>query len=37
VKSGTDIRAGVKASGSRPTLLLMNREGANHFVAIQAK
>ena len=37
VKSGADIRAGVKASGSRPTLLLMNREGANHFVAIQAK
>jgi len=37
VKSGADIRAGVKASGSRPTLLLMNREGANHFIAIQAK
>jgi len=37
VKSGADIRAGVKASGSRPTLLLMNREGVNHFIAIQAK
>jgi Do/DeqQ family serine protease len=37
VKSGADIRAAVKASGSRPTLLLMNREGANHFIAIQAK
>jgi Do/DeqQ family serine protease len=37
VKSGADIRAGVKASGSRPTLLLMNREGVNHFLALQAK
>jgi Do/DeqQ family serine protease len=37
VKSGADIRAGVKASGSRPTLLLMNREGVNHFIAVQAK
>jgi Do/DeqQ family serine protease len=37
VKSGADIRADVKASGSRPTLLLMNREGVNHFIAIQAK
>jgi serine protease Do len=37
VKSGADIRAGVKASGSRPTLLLMNRDGVNHFLALQAK
>jgi Do/DeqQ family serine protease len=37
VKSGADIRAGVKASGSRPTLLLMNRDGVNHFLAIQTK
>ena len=37
VKSGADIRAGVKAAGSRPTLLLMNRDGVNHYLAIQAK
>jgi len=37
VKSGADVRNGVKNSGSRPTLLLINRAGVNHFVAIQAK
>jgi serine protease Do len=37
VKSGSDIRAGVRNSGSRPTLLLISRDGVNHFVAIQAK
>jgi serine protease Do len=37
VKTGTDIRAGVKNSGSRPTLLLIVRNGVNLFVAVQAK
>jgi S1-C subfamily serine protease len=37
VKSGTDIRAGVKNSGSRPPLLLIVRNGVNLFVAVQAK
>jgi serine protease Do len=37
VKSGTDVRAGVKNSGPRPTLLLINRAGVNHFVAVQAQ
>jgi Do/DeqQ family serine protease len=37
VKSGTDVRAAVRDSGSRPTLLLINRDGVNHFIAIQAK
>ncbi|HUB78670.1 MAG TPA: DegQ family serine endoprotease [Bryobacteraceae bacterium] len=37
VRSGADVRAGVKASGTRPVLLLFNRAGVNHFVAIQAK
>jgi hypothetical protein len=27
----------VKNSGSRPTLLLINRAGVNHFIAVQAK
>ena len=37
VKSGADVRAGVKASGSRPTLLLISRDGVNHFIPVQAK
>jgi len=37
VKSGTDIRAAVRESGSRPTLLLISRGGISHFIAIQAK
>jgi Do/DeqQ family serine protease len=37
VKSGADVRAGVKNSGSRPVLLFISRQGANHFVAIQTK
>jgi Do/DeqQ family serine protease len=37
VKSGADLRAGVRASGSRPALLLISREGRNIFVAVQAK
>jgi serine protease Do len=37
VKTGADLRAGVRASGSRPTLLLVSRKGRNSFVAIQAK
>jgi Do/DeqQ family serine protease len=37
VKSGVDVREGVKNSGSRPTLLLINRGGVNRFLAIQAK
>jgi len=31
------VRAGVKNAGSRPVLLLINRGGVNHFVAIQTK
>jgi len=37
VKSAADVRAGVKNAGSRPVLLLINRGGVNHFVAIQTK
>jgi len=37
VKSGTDLRNGVKSSGSKPTLLLLSHEGRTAFVAIQAK
>jgi Do/DeqQ family serine protease len=37
VKSGADIRAAAKTSGSRPTLLLISRDGVNHFLAIQMK
>jgi S1-C subfamily serine protease len=37
VKSGADVRAGVQASGSRPTLLLINRNGSNVFMAVQGK
>jgi Do/DeqQ family serine protease len=37
VKSATDIREAVKTSGSRPVLLLMVREGVNHFLALSAK
>jgi serine protease Do len=37
VKTGADIRAGVKNSGSRPTLLLISRGGQSSFVAVQAK
>ena len=37
VKSGTDIRAAARESGSRPTLLLISRDGISHFIALQAK
>jgi serine protease Do len=37
VKSGTDLRAGVKNSGSKPTVLLISRDGKNVFIAVQAK
>jgi serine protease Do len=37
VKSATDLRAGVRNSGSRPTLLLVSHQGRNVFVAIQAR
>jgi Do/DeqQ family serine protease len=37
VKSGADLKAGVKNSGARPTLLLVSRNGQSSFVAIQAK
>ncbi len=37
VKSGTDLRNGVKSSGSKPTLLLISRDGRSVFVAVQAK
>jgi Do/DeqQ family serine protease len=37
VKSGTDLRNGVKSSGSKPTLLLVSHEGRTAFVAIQAR
>jgi len=37
VKSGTDIRNAVRDSGSRPSLMLISREGINHFFAVQAK
>jgi Do/DeqQ family serine protease len=37
VKSGADLRAGVKNSGSKPTLLLVSHGGSTVFVAIQAK
>lgn len=37
VKSAADLKAGVKNSGSRPTLLLVSRNGQSTFVAIQAK
>jgi len=37
VKSAADLKAGVKNSGSRPTLLLVSRNGVSTFVAIQAK
>ena len=37
VKSGADLRAGVKSSGSKPTLLLVSHGGSTAFVAIQAK
>jgi serine protease Do len=37
VKSGTDLREGVKNSGSRSTLLLVSRDGRSSFVAVQAK
>jgi serine protease Do len=37
VKSSADLRAGVSRSGSRPTLLLVSRNGRNIFVAVQAK
>jgi len=37
VKSGAELRAGARSSGSRPTLLLISRDGRNIFVALQAK
>ncbi len=37
VKSGADLQAAVKASGSRPTVLLVSHEGRTIFMAIQAK
>jgi Do/DeqQ family serine protease len=37
VKSAADLKAGVKNSGSRPTLLLVSRNGQSTFIAIQAK
>jgi len=37
VKSGADVSAGVRKSGSRPTLLLVSRNGRNIFIAVQAK
>jgi S1-C subfamily serine protease len=37
VKSGADLQAGVKNSGSRATVLLVNHGGQTAFVAIQAK
>jgi Do/DeqQ family serine protease len=37
VKSATDIRASMKLSGTRPTLLLIVRDGVNHFLTIESK
>jgi Do/DeqQ family serine protease len=37
VKSGADLQAGVKASGSKPTLLLVSHQGATILIPIQAK
>jgi len=37
VKSGTDLRDGVKSSGSGPTLLLVSHEGKTLFITLQTR
>jgi len=37
VKSAADLRSGVKSSGSKPTLLLISRDGRTVFVAVHTK
>jgi len=37
VKSATDFRAALKNSGSRPVLLLINRDGRTVFLAVQPR
>ncbi len=37
VKSSTELRAAVRNSGSRPALLLVNRDGRSLFLAVQPR
>jgi len=37
VKSAAELRAALQRSGSRPALLLVNRDGQSLFLAVQAR